>query len=300
MHPYAHSYVYKKLLTEKLFMENPELLSSHEPSLMESSVDEGVVKNIVGRLASTAAVKSTMTTLLNAIHRAAGIEVPYEPAPSKTKGLKTSTKANDNIPQISKIQNQVVQPSQRSESPDNSQEIDPIALLNLIEKGNQNPEPSDDDLISDGEAQSPQPPTSKPQRQVRLPALSTGYILPSDSDSDPDQEYRTFAPLKKERKNRRGQRERQAIWLKKYGGAARHLHPELKQQNLVKVTEKAERKAKKDDGSGNKETSILEPVPVMPPRKVNDPHPSWVAKQKLREQQKAVIHSAKATKIVFN
>lgn len=39
---------------------------------------------------------------------------------------------------------------------------------------------------------------------------------------------------------------------------------------------------------------------AAPPPKVNDPHPSWVAKQKLREQQQAVMHSAKAKKIVFD
>ena len=289
--------MYKKLLTDKLFVENPDLLISYEPPVMESSADEAVIKNIVGRLASTAVVKSAMTMLINAIHRAAGMEVPYERAPSKNKPSKTSTKAKYNISQASRIIEPTPQQTRRSESPDGGQDIDPIALLNLIEHGNKNPEPSDDETISYNEHLSPQRHPSKPQKQVRLPALSTGYILPSDSDSDPDQEYRTFAPLKKERKNRRGQRERQAIWLKKYGSAARHLNPGLKQERMAKIKEKAERKAQKSGGGETKET-IVDPVPVVP-KKVNDPHPSWVAKQKLREQQQAVMNSVRATKIVF-
>ena len=218
-------------------MENPDMLISYEPPVRESSADEAVIKNIVGRLASTAVVKSTMTMLINAIHRAAGMEVPYERGPSKNKPSKTSTKAKDNISQGPKIQEPPPQQTRRSESPNDGQDIDPIALLNLIEQGNQNPEPSDDETISDTEHLSPQRHPSKPQKQVRLPALSTGYILPSDSDSDPDQEYRSFAPLKKERKNRRGQRERQAIWLKKYGSAAKHLNPELKEERMAKIKE---------------------------------------------------------------
>ena len=292
--------MYKKLQADELFIGNPDLLSEHSPPVMEVSSDDAVIKNIVGRLASTAAVKTTMTISLNAIHRAAGMEVPYEQAQSKPKGQKPlSSTAKNTAPQSSKSQKSA---PQRSESPaDDGRPIDPLALLTLIEKGNP---PSDsefsehDSQISDEDQPRPTSPPSKPSKQSRLPALSTGYILHSDSESDPDQEYASFAPLKKERKNRRGQRERQAIWLKKYGSAAKHLHPELKQQSTSKSEDTKEKKTRRGVGGEPREpvATAIEP----PAKKVNDPHPSWVAKQKLREQQQAVMHSAKAQKIVFD
>ena len=287
--------MYKKLQTDELFIGNPDLLSEHSPPVTEASSEDAVIKNIVGRLASTAAVKTTMTISLNAIHRAAGMEVPYEQAQSKLKGQKPlSTTA----PQSSKSQKSA---PQRSESPaDDGRPIDPLALLNLIEKGNpvSDSEFSEhDSQISDEGQPRPISPPSKPLKQSRLPALSTGYILPSDSESDPDQEYASFAPLKKERKNRRGQRERQAIWLKKYGSAAKHLHPELK-QSTSKSEDTKDKKTRR--GVGGEPREAVETAIEPPAKKVNDPHPSWVAKQKLREQQQAVMHSAKAKKIVFD
>jgi hypothetical protein len=291
--------VYKKLQTDKLFVENTDLLTAHVPPVTESPADDAVVKNIVGRLASTSVVKTAMTMSLNAIHRAAGMEVPYKPAPPKTKGPKNISKAKDTVSQSTKLPKLA---ARRSESPDDGHPIDPLTLLNLIEKGNQHPDSElseDDSQISDeGYLSRQSPPTKQQTKQPRLPALSTGYILPSDSDSDPDQEYASFAPLKKERKNRRGQRERQAIWLKKYGGGANHLNPELKAQNSAKSKPQGERKTQSGVACQVKEGVVVSVEPVA--KKVNDPHPSWVAKQKLREQQQAVIHSAKAKKIVFD
>ncbi|ORY29535.1 Bud-site selection protein [Naematelia encephala] len=58
-----------------------------------------------------------------------------------------------------------------------------------------------------------------------LPTLSAGFTLGSD-DSDPDLEYDPdgiIGTSKPERKNRRGQRARQAIWEKKYGRGAKHV-----------------------------------------------------------------------------
>ena len=44
------------------------------------------------------------------------------------------------------------------------------------------------------------------------------------------------------------------------------------------------------------------PVAVMEKevKKVNDPHPSWVAKQRLREQQKMMATTVKPQKILFD
>lgn len=58
-----------------------------------------------------------------------------------------------------------------------------------------------------------------------LPTLMAGYI------SDPDSEASDDAP--KARKNRRGQRARQAIWEKKYGDKAKHKQKELRKGQLM-------------------------------------------------------------------
>jgi hypothetical protein len=142
------------------------------------------------------------------------------------------------------------------------------------------------------------PPEPARKRTV-LPALSTGYIPASDSDSDPDEEFNSFAPTAKIRKNRRGQRERQGIWLKKYGSNARHLHPELKSDNkpVKEMKARPERVRPLVGSEGAGETMTETPKEV---KKANDPHPSWTAKQNLREQQKTLANSVKPQKIVFD
>lgn len=82
------------------------------------------------------------------------------------------------------------------------------------------------------EAESLSPPPAKktrikvePGRSAFLPTLMGGYVSGSESASDVD-----VAPSAK--KNRRGQRARQAIWEKKYGDKAKHKqNPNPKQQD---------------------------------------------------------------------
>ncbi|KAK8210632.1 Bud-site selection protein [Phyllosticta capitalensis] len=78
--------------------------------------------------------------------------------------------------------------------------------------------------------------TAAPTKSTFIPSLSAvGYISGSDSDaSDPEDVDERVAPL---RKNRRGQRARQAIWEKKYGEKAAHV-------------QKAQHKAKTDRNAG--------------------------------------------------
>ncbi|WVF66839.1 hypothetical protein IAT40_001581 [Kwoniella sp. CBS 6097] len=59
-----------------------------------------------------------------------------------------------------------------------------------------------------------------------LPSLSTGFTRGDEGDSDPDLDYDPDGVIGKQgavRKNRRGQRARQAIWEKKYGKNAKHV-----------------------------------------------------------------------------
>ncbi|GAA6055894.1 hypothetical protein JCM3770_002348 [Rhodotorula araucariae] len=82
---------------------------------------------------------------------------------------------------------------------------------------------------------SPSPPPAKKARSAApskpitsssfLPSLAAGYVSYSDSDGE---DARWVKDLEREdkkgaRKNRRGQRARQAIWEKKYGSAANHV-----------------------------------------------------------------------------
>ncbi|KAK8190008.1 Bud-site selection protein [Phyllosticta capitalensis] len=78
--------------------------------------------------------------------------------------------------------------------------------------------------------------TAAPTKSTFIPSLSAvGYISGSDSDaSDPEDVDERVAPP---RKNRRGQRARQAIWEKKYGEKAAHV-------------QKAQQKAKTDRNAG--------------------------------------------------
>jgi BUD22 len=251
---------------------------------MQITVDEALTKNLVGRLNSATVVKTTMNNAVTAIHRAAGIEIPSEQSLPILKEQRRSKIADR--PKVDMIPGSTPTSRQPTHSPGFIRSDAPV------------PE-SDAESVEDGfelelstiksRSASPEP----RKRTTFLPALSSGYIPASDS-SDPDEEYNSFAPLKKERKNRRGQRERQAIWLKKYGSSARHLHPELKKTDPPKAMGIRERKSH----DGEKPSDA--PVVMEVVKKVNDPHPSWIAKQKIREQQKAVMSSVKPQKIVFN
>ena len=245
----------------------------------------------MGRLGAKATVKSTFTLCLNAIYRAAGIEVQHSPIAAKRKnpgGGSKSTQSKGSMP--------------KSPNADRRTLLSPTTDTDQPSKENQEDEEDEEntDVSGSGSIVSEEPQEDSPQVPQRgrpktvLPALSTGYI-PADDLSDPEEDLKSFAPLAKPRKNRRGQRERQAIWLKKYGAMARHLHPELKADAKDNKKQKARR------GSETVEMSVplTEATIDSPPKKRQELHPSWVAKQKVREQQQALFNTNKPKKIVF-
>ena len=252
-------------------------MTDHTPQPLEYQEGlEALTKNLVGRLNSAAVVKTAVNTALNSTRRAAGIEVPFERPPSK----KILSKQKDSISQISKQISSSVSQSQKSPLPK------PLILkTNDVTSNSCIDNSEDEDEVPQSEAQlinhipppSLSPSPDPPKQPTFLPSLYSGYISASDS-SDPDDEISSFGPLQKVRKNRKGQRERQGIWLKKYGKDARHLHPELQPEKP------------KEEGTGTRIESKEGPKEI---------HPSWLAKQKLREQQKLIINSHQAKKIVF-
>jgi hypothetical protein len=257
--------------------------------------DDSIIKNLVGRLNSAGAIKATTSSLLGAVHRAAGIEQDIERLPPrqtpKTNRQQKSRAGTSPLTSPATRSTAFI----RSDAPPPESDI-----KDHYDEEDEDEEdsPSDDDDPTPKKKLASSPPEPARKRTV-LPALSTGYIPALDSDSDPDEEFNSFAPTAKIRKNRRGQRERQGIWLKKYGSNARHLHPELKAGNKPAKEMKArlERVRPLGGSEGAGETLVETHEEV---KKVNDPHPSWTAKQKLREQQMTLASSVKPQKIVFD
>jgi hypothetical protein len=235
-----------------------------------------------------------MTMNMNKIHRAAGFDVPID-HPSPTSKRSKPPPKTQKQPETSPAS---TSPTLKSISPtpfyDFTRSDAPVPESDT-EEGDEEEEDDDDDEEEEDEALSISPRPTK--KRALLPALSTGYIPASNSDSDPDEEYKSFAPLKKIRKNKRGQRARQAIWEKKYGRAARHLNPDPQEKEIPRSKKPRERG--REGKSRDEKPSSVEVVETVV-KKVNDPHPSWVAKQRLREQQKAMATAIKPQKILFD
>ena len=143
-----------------------------------------------------------------------------------------------------------------------------------------------------------------------LPSLHTGFI-PGDDWSDAEADYADTGgkgPAKSQRKNRRGQRERRAIWEKKYGRHANHLKLREKEPRKARehrVPDRPTKRPKTMQAPPPRQPRTQDPHPpsssrVQPaPPTSNAPlHPSWIAKQRAKEAQ----HAAKpqGTKVVFD
>ncbi|OCF45051.1 hypothetical protein I317_01102 [Kwoniella heveanensis CBS 569] len=186
---------------------------------------------------------------------------------------------------------------------------------------------------------------SKPQKAEKgditssmfLPSLSTGFTRGDEGDSDPDLDYDPDGVIGKQgavRKNRRGQRARQAIWEKKYGKNAKHV-VKARQEEETKQAHKAQRQFDKrgkpegmkgrDAGWGNRSNGNGGPIAdaetppsfgahALAPTAAAGPaatgvggrprpqeeqkknlHPSWEA-ARLRKQKMAAVSPAGAAK----
>ncbi|AEO59086.1 hypothetical protein MYCTH_2307048, partial [Thermothelomyces thermophilus ATCC 42464] len=196
---------------------------------------------------------------------------------------------------------------------------------------------SDDEGVSEAESstssesRSPPPKKAKkakgalkPTDSTFLPTLMGGYISGSESASDID-----VAP---KRKNRRGQRARQAIWEKKYGDKARHLQKAAKGRDAgwdpkrgavngeskpwkrgirnplldkdkakASGTNETKQTNEKKQADNEKKQPTDEKKKKPAPRKRDDTgplHPSWEAKRKAKEKQQ-LSAPFQGKKIVF-
>ena len=139
-----------------------------------------------------------------------------------------------------------------------------------------------------------------------LPTLMGGYISGSESASDVD-----IAPP---RKNRRGQRARQAIWEKRYKDKAKHLKKDSKDQgwDLRRgavddrgakpwkrgIKNPFERKGAEGANLENTEQSVPRRKPKTEPQNTGPLHPSWEARKKAKEKQESAKFQGK--KITFD
>ncbi|KAK3303232.1 Bud-site selection protein [Chaetomium strumarium] len=136
---------------------------------------------------------------------------------------------------------------------------------------------------------------SKPTDSTFLPTLMGGYISGSESASDVD-----LAPP---RKNRRGQRARQAIWEKRYGEKAKHLQKpangrdagwDLKRGAVDGDSKPWKRGIRNPllDKKGSKADDRQQTAPPKrePPPRIRDDsgplHPSWEAKRLAKEKER--------------
>ncbi|KAF7314251.1 hypothetical protein MKEN_00897600 [Mycena kentingensis (nom. inval.)] len=194
------------------------------------------------------------------------------------------------------------------------------------ESGSVHSDESDDDApptkkLKPVTAPKPAPKPAASQSQF-LPSLSVGYIR--GSSSEPEDDIEDVDP---KRKNRRGQRARQAIWEKKYGRGANH-----KKKEAAEAQAKLQARANRRDAASNsrgrpatrgngrpwqqQQQQQRGPNPNMDPLGSKAPppakssggastsapalHPSWAAKRAQKEKAAAGIVPSQGKKIVFD
>ncbi|OIW24492.1 Bud-site selection protein [Coniochaeta ligniaria NRRL 30616] len=171
-------------------------------------------------------------------------------------------------------------------------------------------EDDDDSDHSSAISRSPSPKRTKRKRAVAdtgpttgstfLPSLMGGYISGSESASDVD--------IEPPRKNRRGQRARQAIWEKKFKAEAKHLQKQTRDQGwdpkrgAVEGARTPWKKGIANPFSRPAEGGRQEAAAAAPPKKPRTTdntgplHPSWEAKKKAEEKQQNVKFEGKKIK----
>ncbi len=180
-----------------------------------------------------------------------------------------------------------------SDESESGEEASPNGIANSIEEDVGSGDSSDDSEESDAVENSPPrkkaaiSSRSRPGDSVFLPSLMGGYISGSESASDID-----IAPPK--RKNRRGQKARQAIWEKKYKDTAKHLKDGATtwdpKRGAVSANDKPWKRGVQRSSEGR------ELIQKKKPQVDDQPlHPSWEARRKTKEMEKAKFAGTKMT-----
>ncbi|THV05302.1 Bud-site selection protein [Dendrothele bispora CBS 962.96] len=176
----------------------------------------------------------------------------------------------------------------------------------------------DEEAVSKPSTSKAGPTRSKVQdgQSTFVSSLSTGFVR-GDSDSDWSESEAKVADFT-QKKNRRGQRARRAIWEKKYGRNANH-----KKKEAAETAERGRKRwpntnSERRDTHGNSSQftfarqgkTIKQDAPVQqdvdrPQRNESSAsgkalHPSWEAKKKLKEKQSINVQPPPGRKIKFS
>ncbi|KAF8627437.1 hypothetical protein AX17_006251 [Amanita inopinata Kibby_2008] len=142
-----------------------------------------------------------------------------------------------------------------------------------------------------------------------LPSLAVGFVRGDSDDSDWSKDEVNI--VEPEKKNRRGQRARRAIWEKKYGKNANHKKKELEEKRGGKGEEARRRSHNKESKRATQRKPGSEALAVAntggykteDTRVSHNPerplHPSWEAKKRLKEKMSLGIVPSQGKKIVF-
>ncbi|QRV77817.1 Bud22 family protein [Ceratobasidium sp. AG-Ba] len=182
--------------------------------------------------------------------------------------------------------------------------------------------------VSSSDSSGSSPPTKRSKAESGgagsrfLPSLATGFIRGDGSDIED-------ADTGPGRKNRRGQRARKAIWEKKYGKNANHVKKAREEAMAARGRGRGRGRGGRPGRGGapnernrghigadvaRGQGGRVRPPPVELPttqdggwaqraaKKADEKpmHPSWIAKQKLKEKESLASTPAQGKKIVFN
>lgn len=326
--------------------ECKELPAQWGTGVVEEHMDEAMM-NVSARLYNHQSVRMAMTKCITDVRTVISVEEARkindqadQLATSTTDLERLNSKRQTELKQEDVVVNQEASvgatDSEGETSDDSDHEFDSGSEVSLsdAETGetyqsrkrkveSETPSENEEQLLSDSELNQPRRKKSKrlpaqPASSEFFPSLTAvGYAVNSDSEaSDLDEEV---AP----RKNRRGQKARQAIWEKKYKEKAKHLQKQAEKQAK---RDAKNRKRGRDDGwdarkgavsnerpgyRNNSRETGANTQPVLSrgegsrianereAAKAGPLHPSWEAKKLLKAKEKIGINSYAGSKITF-
>ncbi|EEB06230.1 BUD22 family protein [Schizosaccharomyces japonicus yFS275] len=279
----------REFLYETLYAESP-LKSASEPA-----------RNVISRVYKTKAVVDAVQSIIIQTERlmatVGGLRA-HDPADNANDLLKKT----HNESQAVKAEDKVKGVTENPTSDDNSKlnESQPVEGKGDLNEQISVETNADQAMVDDTEATSSMqsqndseeeieedPMFDIPRRQKKenastLPELMTGFIDPGEESVESDIEAEAGELLKPQRKNRRGQRARRAIWEKKYGKKANHVIK--KNEEFQKKREERQRKFEERKARYEARMARRGPEEKAKPAADDKPlHPSWEAKKKLRQ-----------------
>ncbi|GAO49357.1 Bud-site selection protein [Saitoella complicata NRRL Y-17804] len=266
-------------------------------------------KNVIARLFNTKVVKEVADTAVESVGRATGVvEKPKAVDEKKEakKARKKEAKAKARAAKEATARGEEISGSDAEDESEGSDEEEVEDFFDMGDASDEEKVPpvkkskkraasadfSDEDSAPPAKKEKKEKKATKeaklpkkPDSTVFLPSLSAGYFS-GGSDSDADREYAEFD--KKERKNRMGQRARRALAEKKFGRHAAHVKKEQEERQKEREAFD-ERKKKREVRDTIKAKELAEKEAKRRELEAKPVHPSWAAKQALKEKEKTIV-----------